>query len=134
MPAEFSPEITQYIDQLEALITSLNGYVDGLETLGTAQGTKLDQLHTDLVALQGYVDGLEGLDTSIRDYLDTVETKLQTLITGPVVVESSSGTFEADETNGYDAFGNLIAWTENGVDYEATYSADGTKLLTMGPV
>jgi YD repeat-containing protein len=32
----------------------------------------------------------------------------------------------------YDASGNLTAWTQNGVAYEATYDADGN-LLTQGP-
>lgn len=52
----------------------------------------------------------------------------------PLLVESTSTvpTIVVDPDTGYDADDNLIAWTQNGVDYEATYDADGN-LLTQGP-
>lgn len=44
------------------LSTEDAAYLDGLETLLTAVGTKLDTLHTDLATtLAGLVDGLEGI-------------------------------------------------------------------------
>lgn len=37
-----------------------------------------------------------------------------------------------DPDTGYDADGNLVAWTQDGVAYTATYDSDGN-LLTQGP-
>lgn len=72
----FTPDVVQYLDGVETLLTSL-------QTLTTTLGT--------------YVDGLEAGQASstaaivqVRDYLDTVETKLQALITGPLSVETSA--------------------------------------------
>lgn len=47
MPAEFSPQIEQYIDGLEQLLTDLKGMVDGLE--GLLGGTLLVELEPDTV-------------------------------------------------------------------------------------
>lgn len=43
-------------------LTSIDGHVDGLETLITSSNTKLDTLHTDLATtIAAYIDGLEAL-------------------------------------------------------------------------
>lgn len=81
-----------YVDGLEALATSLNGYVDGLEGfvdgLETLQGTT----NTTLTTLNGYVDGLEALATSLNGYVDGLET-LQGAVTetAPATDTASSG-------------------------------------------
>lgn len=60
-----------------AQVTSLLGYVDGLETLIGATNTKLDTLHSDLgTTLAGYVDGLETLSTTTNTKLDTLHTDM----------------------------------------------------------
>jgi YD repeat-containing protein len=45
---------------------------------------------------------------------------------------SVNGVPETISATTYDADGNLTAWTQNGVAYEATYDANGN-LLTQGP-
>ncbi len=47
----------------------------------------------------------------------------------PYLVESAPATISATT---YDGDGNLTAWTQDGVAYEATYDANGN-LLTQGP-
>jgi len=86
-----------YVDGLEALSSALNGYVDGLETLVTSSNTKLDTIHSDLGTtlaglittlngyvdqLEGYTDGLETLVTSSNTKLDTIHTDLATTLGG----------------------------------------------------
>lgn len=63
-----------YVDGLETLITSsnmlstsLNGYVDGIEAL-------IGTTNTSLSNISGYVDGLETLNTSLNGYVDGLET------------------------------------------------------------
>lgn len=71
------------LDAIEALITTLNGYCDGLETAIASTNTKLDTVigHVDgiealITTLNGYVDGLETLIASTNSKLDDVNTNL----------------------------------------------------------
>jgi hypothetical protein len=74
-----------FVDGLEGLATSLNGYVDGLETLVGTSNTNLAQIHTDLATtLAAYVDGLETLVTSSNTKLDSLHTDLATTLAGYV--------------------------------------------------
>lgn len=43
-----------------ALLTTIDGHVDGLEGFTDGIEGKLDTVHTDLVAVEGFVDGIEG--------------------------------------------------------------------------
>lgn len=70
-------------------------------------------------------DALRALVTLLNGYVDTLEAKL----TPPLLVGSVPATI-SDTT--YDPSGNLTAWTQNGIAYEATYDLDGN-LLTQGP-
>lgn len=86
-----------YVDGLEALAGTLNGYVDTLETLQTSTNSSLATLagyvdgletllgttNTSLATLAGYMDGVEGLQATtntalatLAGYLDGVETLL----------------------------------------------------------
>lgn len=85
-------EIRTYTDSLELLLTSLNGYVDGLETLlGTANTTQS--------AIAGFVDQLEG-------FVDGIEPKLDAIVTnqpkskgaGAVDAETQRVTLASDGT------------------------------------
>ncbi len=58
-----------YVDGLEALATSLNGYVDGIEAL-------IGTTNTSLSGISGFVDGLEATATALNGYVDTLETLL----------------------------------------------------------
>lgn len=64
-----------------ALVTQLQGMVDGLEALTTASNSKLDALTTAITTLQGYTDGLEALIgstnsgiTALQGFTDGLET------------------------------------------------------------
>jgi hypothetical protein len=80
-----------YVDGLEALANSLNGYVDGIEALIGATNTSLatlsgyvDGLETLNINLNGYVDGLETLVASTNTKLDTLHTDIATTLIGYV--------------------------------------------------
>ena len=59
-------------DEQTALLTSIAGYVDGLEGF-------VDGLETSLAAISGYVDGLEASLTTIVGHVDGLEGLLTTL-------------------------------------------------------
>jgi hypothetical protein len=81
------------ITALNALITTQNGYVDGLETLGTAgnasaattatqtttANTTLSTISTKLTTIDGHVDGLEGQLTTINTAIDLTNTRLSSI-------------------------------------------------------
>jgi hypothetical protein len=77
---------------------TIDGHVDGLETLVTSTNTKLDTVNTNLGTIDGRVDGLETLVTSTNTKLDTIGVTAPTNSTttaldndGPVV-KASAGT------------------------------------------
>lgn len=69
MPAEMPSGVIPYVDGIEALLTSIRDYVDGLE--GSTDG--LEALAT---ALNGYVDGLEAAHASDLAKLETIRALL----------------------------------------------------------
>jgi hypothetical protein len=61
------------LDTLAASLTTLQGYVDGLETLVGSTNTKVDAVTAAIVALQALVDGLEGLVGTTNTALGNVD-------------------------------------------------------------
>ena len=86
---DFLGNIRTYTDSLELLLTSLNGYVDGLETLlGTANTTQS--------AIAGFVDQLEGFVDGIEPRLDTIAGNQSTAINRLPTGLTSSGRFKTE--------------------------------------
>ncbi len=78
----FSSEDFAVLDGIEATLTTIDGRVDGLETLvGTT--------NTTLTAIDGRVDGLETLVTSSNTKLDTLNTTM-TDATIPLVAHDAA--------------------------------------------
>lgn len=61
------------LDALAALLVTLHGFVDGLETLVGSTNTKVDATTAAIVALQALVDGLETLVGLTNTALGTVD-------------------------------------------------------------
>lgn len=59
----------------EATLLTIDGHVDGLETLVTATNTKLQDIITINGVIDGHVDGLETLVTATNAKLDTLNAK-----------------------------------------------------------
>jgi hypothetical protein len=93
-------------DAAAALLTSIDGHVDGVETLlgplateakleavrallaGAATAVKQDTMHADLLSIDGHVDGIEGLLGGLA-----TEGKLEavrTLLAGTLLVDGSA--------------------------------------------
>jgi hypothetical protein len=102
---DFLGDIRTYTDSLELLLTSLNGYVDGLETLlGTANTTQ-SAIAGFVDQLEGYTDGLEGnqatqilLETAIRDRLNSVDFATQTTLAAILAKLIAAPATEANQT------------------------------------
>lgn len=73
--------IIGHVDGIETALTTLLGYVDGLEGFTDGVETLITSTNTLLTTQAGYVDGLETLLTTQAGYLDGVETKLDTVHT-----------------------------------------------------
>lgn len=74
------------LSSIATLLTATNGYVDGLEgLLGVLHTDLLGVLHTDLLTVDGHVDGLETLVTALNALLtsgNTVRSNILTAIGG----------------------------------------------------
>jgi hypothetical protein len=57
-----------------ALLSTISGNVDGLETLVTSSNTKLDTLHTDLATLSTNTDTLEALTGALTETAPATDT------------------------------------------------------------
>lgn len=68
----FSDGLETLIGTTNTLITTLNGYTDGLEAL-------IGTTNTALTTLQGYVDGLEGFTDGLETLIGTTNSTLTTL-------------------------------------------------------
>lgn len=86
-------------DTLEALLASLNGYVDGLETLITSSNTTNSAISGFVDALEGYTDGIETNQatqitrlTELRDRLPSSVGVKTASLSLPVTL-SSDGVF-----------------------------------------
>lgn len=102
--------VSGYVDGMEALATALNGYVDGLETL-------IGSTNTAIATLDGRVDGLEALITSLNGYVDQLETKLDTLATAIATIGTRSYT---------DASGQHLAFTGTSAQSSAITATEVT--------
>jgi hypothetical protein len=130
--------LAQYLDGVEGLLSTLNGYVDGLES-GQAS------LQTSLTAIAGYVDGVEALNTALNGYVDGLEalvassnTKLDTIHTDLATTLAGLITTLNGYVDGLEALGaaalpagsNVIGkvgldQTANGVTTNATAATGG---------
>jgi ABC-type transporter Mla subunit MlaD len=120
-------------DTANTHLSNLEGYVDGLEALGTSTNSKLDTTNTQLSAINANTDGLESLITSansllttIRDNADQVETLLtninnntdqvETLIATTNSLITASNTLLTAIGNNTDGLENLVSSTNNKLD------------------
>lgn len=78
--------IAGYVDGLETLLTAISSYVDGLEALVGVTNTntnttngKLDTVNAALSSIAGYVDGIESLVGTTNSNTNTTNGKLDTL-------------------------------------------------------
>lgn len=121
-------------DQLETKLDTLIGHVDQVEGNQGTGNTALAAILAKLIAapateakqdtLIGHVDDVEAALASIL----AKDEQIRALLAGTVLVDRTPPIITATT---YDADDNLVAWTQNGVDYEATFDADGN-LLTQG--
>lgn len=103
-----------------AQVTSLLGYVDGLETLITSSNTKLDTVITSLSTIDGRVDGLEGFVDGLETLIGSTNTKLDTAITSLQVIDdmvlaAGSATIGKLAANSGVDIGDVDVKTINGV-------------------
>ncbi len=81
------------VDGVEATLTTIDGRVDGLETLATATNTKLD-------TVIGHVDGIETTLTTIDGRVDGLETSNSAIQTAVELIDNAIGVEDAPETAG----------------------------------
>ncbi len=67
---------TAILTTIDAVLDTIAGHLDGVETLITSTNTKLDSLITGVsTTLAGYLDGVEGLLTDLDTALDAFSAK-----------------------------------------------------------
>lgn len=93
--ANQASELTK-LDTIHTDLGTIDGHVDGLETLVTSTNAKLDTIHTDLGTIDSHVDGLETAVASTNTKLDTIHGDVDGLETLATSANTKLDTLHAD--------------------------------------